>query len=422
MLLALLLSVASFFVTDRIGNQLVEKLYMNEEAVSERQGALYGEFASFVHANNISCRDAASVSRWSNEHKYATVYIYNGQSLNMRVEAGQTFRAAPEERANYLDGKLYTLRFSDAICRVAVSDGSEAKMYAMVNIAAFAVAGLLFIIIMMNFFSVQTRRIIMLSREASVISAGNLEAPISTRGRDEIAMLAKSMERMRNSVIERMGSENRALQANQDLITAISHDIRTPMTSMLAYLGMLNEGGIDDPEQAKAFISTSYKKAVELKELTDELFKYFLVYGKTDPSMEIEQFDASLLIEQLAGEAEYELADCGFITKHIGEITGGTVEVDALYLKRVMDNIVSNIKKYADTLHPVIFLIEQNKDRISVCVSNTVAHSSHAESTKLGIRTCEKIMEKLNGKFLTSREEEHFTAELILPLTDNEKS
>ena len=421
LLLALLLAVIVFFTIGRIGDNLVLTSYMNAEAVAERESAVYGEFAAYVHKYNLTSRDSEAISRWSDEHEYATIFIYNGQSLNLRVEGGQAVRGEQRILSDGYHGKLYTLRFSDAICRVAVTDTSEARLYAMVDIISIAVAGVLFILIMLSYFRVQTHRMIRLSKEASRISLGEMDAPITADGRDEIAMLALSMDRMRNSVIERMSSENRALQANHDLITAISHDIRTPMTSMMGYLGMLSESDLSDTEQAKQFIHSAYAKAEELKELTDELFKYFLVFGKNELEMNTEDYEADILIEQLTAEAEFDLLDTGFQTKRIGDTPLGIVNVDPLYLKRVMDNIVSNIKKYADPEHFIVFLVEESAGRLSVCVSNNIKKHSDAESTKSGLRTCEKIMEALGGKFLTTSDEEHFMAEFSLPIKPAEE-
>ena len=55
-----------------------------------------------------------------------------------------------------------------------------------------------------------------------------------------------------------------------------------------------------------------YEKAMELKDLTDELFRYFLVFGRAQPELAMEELEATLLLQQLLGEAEFDLADAGF--------------------------------------------------------------------------------------------------------------
>ena len=201
---------------------------------------------------------------------------------------------------------------------------------------------------MFRFIRRLTRRVIRLSREADAIGDGDLEAPITLQGEDELAQLAGEMDAMRHSVIERMSGERRAWEANSELITAISHDIRTPMTALIGYLGLLNESGFQDPERGAQFAASAYDKAMELKDLTDELFKYFLVFGRSELELNKEELRRPLLLEQLLGEAEFDLTDAGFTVQRIEFEGECTVQADPLYLKRVMDNLVSNIKKYAD--------------------------------------------------------------------------
>ena len=86
-------------------------------------------------------------------------------------------------------------------------------------------------------------------------------------------------------------------------------------------------------------------------------------------------------------------------------------------LKRVIDNLVSNVKKYADLERPVVFLTEQRKQEIVVTVSNGLSsRGSGTESTKIGLRTCEKIMEALGGSFRTLRDDTHFSVEFTIPI------
>ena len=220
---------------------------------------------------------------------------------------------------------------------------------------------------------------------------------------------------MRHSVIERMGNEKRAWEANSELITAISHDIRTPMTSLIGYLGLLTEGS-GDAESRERFAASAYSKALELKDLTDELFKYFLVFGRSDLEMERERYDARLLLEQLVGEAAFDLSDAGFEIRQIPFEGECTIVADAMYLKRVMDNLVTNAKKYADKNSPIVFLSELSEGQLSLCVSNVIAKNvSRVESTKIGLRTCTKIMQAMGGSFVSQIEDDHYSATFSLP-------
>ena len=216
-----------------------------------------------------------------------------------------------------------------------------------------------------------------------------------------------------------MGNEKRAWEANSELITAMSHDIRTPMTSLIGYLGLLNNTESLTEEERRRYLEAAYGKSLALKELTDELFKYFLVFGRSELELQKEDYDIHMLLMQLLGEAEFDLRDSGFNVQSIDRLEDGwLLSTDAAMLKRVIDNLVSNIKKYADLARPVIFLTEMKNGQISVTISNALSNrGSGTESTKIGLRTCEKILDALGGSFGTARDEKHFAAEFTLPMT-----
>lgn len=421
---ALLGALLVFFLIDGVGSLTVEHIYMSNEAVSARKAEIYSQFQSYVTDNAVAGTDSSAVARWTGENEYITILIYKGSDLNMRAYDGtaqSSLSMQTYERLQYASeyGKLYPMRFADGVYQIAIGDSTQAREYTLNSIVAVTASVVAFVGIMLLYIRRLTRRIIKLSREAVEIGAGDLDRPITVSGADELSMLSREMDNMRRNVIERMSNERKAWQANSELITAISHDIRTPMTTMIGYLGLLNDGDFSDTEHCRQFTASAYEKAMELKDLTDELFKYFLVFGRSELDMNMEPFDGRLLLEQLLGEAEFDLGDAGFTISSIEFEGECTVTVDPLYLKRVMDNLVSNIKKYADRSRQVMFITELADGRLSVCVSNYISGSrDRVESTKIGIRTCEKIMQHMGGSFTTNRDEEHFAAEFTVPAAE----
>lgn len=426
LLLALLLGVGVFFAAYGVGNYFIDNVYMSSESVSARKAKIYTEFNVYVRQNNLSGTDDAAIARWTAERDSVTI-IVTGGGRNYSVRHGQ--KAPVNSQLSDLVqiagiyGKLYPMRFADGEYQIAIGDSSQNHERNVFLIGSLILAGVAFVLVMLLYIRSITERIITLSEEATVIGAGDLEAPINTAGGDEISLLAGEMDHMRRSVIERMGNEKRAWEANSELITAISHDIRTPMTSLIGYLELLTEGNYSDAETGGRFAASAYGKALELKELTDELFKYFLVFGRSELDMARERYDARLLLEQLVGEAAFDLKDAGFEVEQIDFSGEAAIVADPMYLKRVMDNLVSNAKKYADKSSPVVFLSELKDGKLSLCVSNTIAQKvSRVESTKIGLRTCEKIMQSMGGSFSTTADELHFMAELTLPAeTEEEK-
>ena len=421
-LLALLLAVGVFFAAYGIGNYFIDKVYMSSESVSARKAQIYTDFNVYVRQNGLAGTDSAAIARWTAKRDNVTI-IVTGRGGNYSVRRGEeapvNSQISDLVQIAGIYGKLYPMRFSDGEYQIAIGDSSQNHERNVFLIGSLVLAAVAFIVVMFLYIRRVTDRIIGLSEEAVVIGSGDLEAPITTSGGDEISVLAAEVDNMRRSVIERMGNEKRAWEANSELITAISHDIRTPMTSLIGYLGLLNESNVTDRESRERFAEAAYQKALELKDLTDELFKYFLVFGRAEIEMVRERYDARLLVEQLVGEAAFDLKDTGFVVEQQDFSGECSVVADPMYLKRVMDNLVSNAKKYADRSSPVVFRSELADGTLSVSVSNTIAKNvSCVESTKIGLRTCEKIMQAMGGSFETQIDEDRYTAAFSLKAAD----
>ena len=416
-LLGVLLGAVLYFLASALGQLLIENVYMSGENVAQRRAEIYSRFSSYVTRNNISGKDTAALAQWTAENDYVTILIYDSGSRHRSFSGGKA--AGTDSKIVYDSdeyGRLYPLRFSDGVYLIAIVDNSQVRESLVLNVAAVVIAASGFILLLLLYTNRLTRRIIDLSKAAEEVSSGQLEKDISAAGQDEVSALARSMDEMRRSLIRQMGSESRAWQANTELLTAISHDIRTPMTSMIGYLGLLNDSDFSDVERCRQFTRSAYSKAMDLKDLTDELFKYFLVFGSAELKLDMEGYDGRLLLEQLVSEAEFSLSEAGFRVQRMDFDGECSILADPLYLKRVVDNLVSNVMKYGDKAKRVVMLSELENGMLSLCISNSITRSlDRVESTKIGLRTCRRIMEQMGGKFSTEADEEHFAAELRIP-------
>lgn len=416
-LFGLLTAVLLYILAGELGCLLVEKVYMSDENVVQRKAEIYSRLSSYVSENKVSGKDTKALSQWTSENDYVTILLYDSGNKHRRFSGDKA--AVPElnsehDAAKY--GSLYPLRFSDGLYLVAIVDSSESREYILADFSAMAIAAGSMILLLLLYMNRLTKRIINLSKAATIVSSGKLEMSISAPGSDELSSLARAMDEMRQSVIEQMSSESRAWQANNELITAISHDIRTPMTSMIGYLGLLSESDFSDIERCRQFSRSAYSKAMDLKSLTDELFKYFLVFGSAQLNLDMESYDGRLLLEQLVSEAEFTLSENGFKIQRVEFHGECSIMADPLYLKRVVDNLVSNVMKYGDRSRQVMMISELKDKYLSLCISNSITRDlDRVESTKIGLRTCKRIMEQMHGDFNIENDGEHFSAELRLP-------
>lgn len=421
-LLSLLCALATYLVIYGIGTVFVNRYYMSKNAVAARKAEIYTDLNRFVQNGQVAGNDADALQRFLAGEDYVSISVYTAEELDLQSISRPSAQSPVLQ--NYVPAshsgisKLYPMRFSDGIYYVSITDNSREREDALNRVLAFVVAVAVLVSVLLWYTNHLTGRIIRLSHETAMVGAGDLDGVITVDGIDEIAALAADIDSMRDAIIERMGNEKRAWEANSELITAMSHDIRTPMTSLIGYLGLLNNTESLSEEERKRYLEAAYGKSLALKDLTDELFKYFLVFGRSDLELQREDYDVHMLLMQLLGEAEFDLRDSGLTVQSIDHLEDGIMlNTDAGMLKRVIDNLVSNVKKYASREMPVVILTEPKDKVISVIISNGLSNrGSGTESTKIGLRTCEKIMQALGGTFSTVRDDSHFSAEFTMPL------
>ena len=221
---------------------------------------------------------------------------------------------------------------------------------------------------------------------------------------------------MRRSILKKTADQQQALKQNQELISAMSHDIRNPLTALMGYLDLAQSGQYRTEEERSGYIQAAYSRAVQLKKLTDELFRYSLVFGAQELPLKLEEFDAAALLDQMVGEGLVMLEQKGFSVQRTVQPVSCRISVDATYFKRVLDNLADNICKYADPAKPVAVLAAQENGELIISARNHIQKNpGQVESNRIGLRICEKIMRQMGGTFTKAQTEDTFTVTLTLP-------
>ncbi|MGM9644383.1 MAG: histidine kinase dimerization/phospho-acceptor domain-containing protein [Eubacteriales bacterium] len=336
-------------------------------------------------------------------------------------EARKNYRAALEDAIGE-NGSLHPVYFVDGTLIVAVVDFTE-EMLGNVVIAASIVCGLAVIaVIMVVFYGNIMKRIRLLQKNVRIIEEGDLDRDISQSGNDEISLLARDVGSMRDSIVDNMTRERRAWEANAGLITAMSHDIRTPLTVLLGYLDLIemqNSGEI-----SAEYIEACRENALRLKNLSDDMFSYFLVFGRSESELNLVGVNVRMLTEHIVSEYSILLSERGYKFKASGRLPDLTVKIDERYFRRVIDNIFSNIIKYADVETAVELCSGCGDGTVTLSCKNKIRTDRDIpESNGIGLKTCMKMMEEMGGELKTEDSEGFFTVTISLPVeNENDKS
>ena len=436
-LLAFILAVISSLVAFYVGEFVVDEFFLSEEAEAERDVELYQSFVAFVEEENVASTDSEKFDEWIsqyNDRVYLTIYREDRVFLKDFEISGD--EVIPPDTAedesdkqdisnplgegnlysNY-DRTIYSVAFTDGVCAVTIAHEYSQAYTTIIVCIALVVFFIVFLTITSGFNNRLRLRVKHLSEQVSEVSAGDLNKPISLDGRDEVTILSQDIETMRSTLVDKINSENKAWKTNQELITSISHDIRNPLTSLVGYSDILHNKQYSSQAECESYLERCRDKIYRLKELTDELFKYAFVYGKQEVEVNKTEEDASILLGQLIGEPLTELKSENCNTSLTVLINDITVSVDVLVLKRVFDNLFSNIRKYADLEKPVVATVTKNGEKLNVKLINYIRNVDNPiESSKIGLRTCERLCKSLDIEFSYSEKKDKFTAELFIPI------
>ena len=420
LLLGLVLGVCVCLLANFTGEQIIERSYMSDKAVLKRTNRAAQEFQSFVRQNSISTRDTDMLARWGESRKNYYIMLYHDQRQILEIGWWGADSAAVDAYSlkEQMASVVYPVVFRNGTFYAVIYDNSDSGLYDLLWIVSLLLGCAVLALTLLAYNRRVARRVVAVSQEVQSIGAGNLYLQLEPKGCDEISQLTASVEQMRLSLLRKTSEEQRALQQNSDLITAMSHDIRNPLTSLIGYLDLLEMSQDRLPEDLRSYVLASRDKAYQLKDLTGEMFRYFLVFSRGEQETHPEPYDAQILCAQLLGECAAELRSRGFDVNLMPLTTPCTVTTDVQMLKRVTDNLLSNMKKYADPAAHLTILAECENGRLHICFANRARKElARVESNHIGLRTCEAILQLLGGQFFIHRVGNDFSAEFVLPVT-----
>ena len=315
--------------------------------------------------------------------------------------------------SNYHDVMLY----GGTVIKVDLEVYLDVDNLYWADIAEYGSGAIVFILLLFALIHRKIRYVNQLEQDLKVLGGGNLEYPITIKGRDELTSLAIGIESLKNGILEEQQMKAEAEKANMELVTAMSHDLRTPLTSLIGYLELLNMHRYEDEEQLKKYLEYCRKKAFQMKKVSDRLFEYFLVYGREEKGLQMQKIPSVELAEDLCNGQFFDWQDHGGTIECQIEELKGIVQVDSEYMQRVMDNLISNLKKYGDPAYPLRIEASEQPDMLHIQVTNHIRdRKDHPESTQIGLKTCRKIMENHGGSFTWKQEKDEFMITITLPL------
>ena len=422
----------------RILNRVTREAYNQIKLVAIREPEKF-EDAAFIEKMNAEL-----------SYKYSYLVLRCGEEIvyfGGKGKPEEVVMLLPDfgELNTDLDGGIYVGEKKPVLIKhqdFYFSDGSEGSIFIVTEVNVLmpqlrnsiiqiivcmvAVIGITAVVLVIWLYRTIIRPLNTLKVATNEMKGGNLNYSISGDPSDEIGQLCEDFDEMRLHMKELIEERLQYEQDSKELISNISHDLKTPLTAIKGYAEGIMDGIADTPEKMEKYVKTIYTKANDMSVLVDELTFFTKIDSNTVP-YNFMILDASDYftdcIEELGLDMEVKNLKLDFVN---GIEKGTKVSADPEQLKRVINNIIGNSVKYMDKPEGEIVVrlcdvdgnirIELSDNGPGIAKKDLpyifdrfyradASRNSKKGGTGLGLAIAQKIIEEHGGKIWAKSEE-----------------
>ena len=319
------------------------------------------------------------------------------------------------------DGEVYDIAISQ-------SDEGHARIHLMTKdlfLSAFIILIFTALAIGLWLYRSIATPLVKLKKATQNIKEGNLDFVLDVEGNDEFSQLCQDFEEMRRRLKESTEEKNLIEKENKELISNISHDLKTPITAVKGYVEGIMDGVADTPEKMDRYVRTIYNKTNEMNHLINELTFYSKIDTNRIPYT-FSKLNVEDYFSDCAEEVGLELETKGIELVYANYVENDVVVIaDGEQIRRVIHNIIGNAIKYMDKKRGIIQIrVKDVGDFIQVEIEDNgkgigakdlpyifdrfyrtdVSRNSSKGGSGIGLSIVKKIMEDHGGKvWATSR-------------------
>lgn len=241
------------------------------------------------------------------------------------------------------------------------------------NFFAGNIYGIIGILIFLSIYSLITykkyRNVSLLVDNVEEMSKGNLDKKIEIKSRGDIDQVAQNI----NSIVEQLKDitveERKAQQTKTDLITNVSHDLRTPLTSVIGYLNLIEEGRYKDEVELMYYVDIAYEKSLNLNILINDLFELTKMQNRVVNFNKVE-LNLVELIGQLISQFEIQFRQENMNCRIDFSVDKLILNADPIKLVRAFENLITNAMRYGKDGHYVDIKVFTENEMAVVQVIN----------------------------------------------------
>jgi len=253
-LIAFAVSFSAYKIGSNLAVHTISKYYNTEKHIQYLEKKYIQELQEYIQENNIFLEDLSLVDDWifGKDDVYIKLF-YKGNLIYDTLYGITDYSEVPTEKIqNYSEIDFYPLNFGDKeIEAVIFCYDFAVENYCKNGVLIFSF--ILFLAILLCGVKKKINYIAIMSNEIKKLTE-DLNAKITLKGNDEIYQVAQGIDELRKSIISEIEQEKEAYNSNIALVTTLSHDIKTPLTSVISYIELVSEK-IKDDEQSLEFLN-----------------------------------------------------------------------------------------------------------------------------------------------------------------------
>ncbi len=263
------------------------------------------------------------------------------------------------------------------------------------------------------------------------VAAGQLQMAIEVKGKDAFAALASRINNMKAGYRAALEEQMKSERLKSELITNVSHDLKTPLTSIINYVNLLKQKDLT-PDEASAYVDVLDRKSLRLKTLIDDLFEASkMASGAVE--LDIRRIDVAALLNQTLAELGDSIEDIAPLLRvNIGK-PHLYADLDGNKTQRVFENVIGNASKYSLPGTRIYLSLEEKGEWIAFRIQNTSSYeidfaaeelferfkradeSRHSEGSGLGLAIAKSIVELQGGRIRIDIQGDQFTVMIDFP-------
>lgn len=271
-------------------------------------------------------------------------------------------------------------------------------------------------------------------RELHYIANGHLDHRIPFKLNDSLQDVVVSVNTLVDSIVQSMEDERQIEKSKDELITNVSHDLRTPLTSIIGYLGLIEDKQYHSEADILNYNHIAYEKAKQMKVMVDDLFEFTKVQQHGAP-LNIMSVDLASLLEQVSASFELEAEKQDIKINTTVTPRPLMIDADPEKLGRVFSNLVANALKYGHGAQWIKISATEQNDMITVKVANngeaipqsSVSHvferfyraeasrSRATGGTGLGLAIVKSIVDLHHGQVSVTSDDTQTVFTVVLP-------